>query len=317
MKKRDSYPKTINKKEGGVVSRDESLHELIKNDVLFSEMDVDGMTDREIEKVLTDAIDRELFVKDRETDIDRVAFLSELNMRLATDLPAKEELAYELSIVKEKIADTDRSEANMPIVKHNEKRKAFALRAVCVASVLIFALCLTLGVVAKETGYVNAVALIMQKRPDPGGTKDVGKTPTGDDPLCDSVSMVKKGVNTTYNSVEELVKEEKLSILYPRDLPDGVSFTAFFSVPLGGGGENIIASFSGDKNIRYKVCPSGENSQWQKPSDCETVHSNGIDYYINSQADDLCKAEFRSGNNEYLVTADDRSTLMKIIEGIR
>lgn len=86
--------------------------------------------------------------------------------------------------------------------------------AVLLAAVFLIAALAGLTVVASSKGYASAFEYVSAM------AKDLFNMNDGETVEDDNITIIKNGEYTNYTSVEQMVREEKLDIMYPKDLPD-------------------------------------------------------------------------------------------------
>ena len=83
-----------------------------------------------------------------------------------------------------------------------------------IAAVVILASFASLSVVALSKGYASAFDYVSAM------AKDLFNMNDGETVEDGNITIIKNGEHTNYTSVEQMVREEKLDIMYPKDLPD-------------------------------------------------------------------------------------------------
>ncbi|MDR2572485.1 MAG: hypothetical protein LBD23_19615, partial [Oscillospiraceae bacterium] len=113
-----------------------------------------------------------------------------------------------------------------------------------------------------------------------------------------------------YNSIDEMLEAEKLSILFPVNLPHGYNFTDF-----------EITDFNTDLELRiYATNPYimfivriGANNQIESYS----YEANGIKYNIVKMDDGLYQAEWNNNEDYYTIAVSDKAILSEIIKNLK
>lgn len=128
------------------------------------------------------------------------------------------------------------------------------------------------------------------------------------------MTFVKNGKVTYYESLEKLFEAENLDIMYLGWLPDGVTLTEIIEVSELKG-NSIVFNYSGEE-IYFTVALYDEYSETISDDFTnDIVEINGIVYYL-SMTEEKNNAIFVKDNYSYSVTANNRDTLLKLLEGI-
>lgn len=129
------------------------------------------------------------------------------------------------------------------------------------------------------------------------------------------MTFIKNSNVTYYESLEKLLEAEKLDIMYLTWLPDGVTLTEIIATG-DSKGRSIVFNYSGE-DIYYTVNLHDKHSEiLSRNFTDDIVEINGISFYI-SVIYGRNNAVFVQNGYSYSVTADDRDSLIKLLEGIR
>jgi len=110
-----------------------------------------------------------------------------------------------------------------------------------------------------------------------------------------------------YDSMNEMLETENLSILYPTKLPNGYEFTEFMIADTGDYIE--LRAYAVDPYISFAV-EFGVDFQ----IDNYDYEINDIEYNIVETANGMYKAEWIDGSDSYGIIVGEKATLSKIIE---
>lgn len=145
-----------------------------------------------------------------------------------------------------------------------------------------------------------------------GYFRDLVSGPAGSKIEDNGITLVHRGESTFYPSIEDLIAAERLEIMYPAKLPDGVSVTEVRVMPREGGKETIEIKTT-DKNVLICVDLSME-SNGDTFLDCERIEINNIGYYIHKEY--LFAAACYNGDY-YYIQANNYENILWIINHMK
>ena len=127
-----------------------------------------------------------------------------------------------------------------------------------------------------------------------------------------TVTLYHNGAATEYASLEELVHTEQLDILYPAELPEGVSITEVRMITDAGGKEIIEIQMSDvQTTIQVYLETNGTNGTYR---DSEQLIINGNEFFVRAEYGSA--VGFISGNY-YSIQASNYEDLMKILNNLK
>jgi len=115
----------------------------------------------------------------------------------------------------------------------------------------------------------------------------------------------------SYDSIEALLADEKLQILFPETLPDGYDLRRF-TVRNFGGETKIFAAGSGQKYIELTITVGVNLFDNNYP-----FEENGIEYNIADNENGTYQAWWYDGTNSYALIIDDESIILGIIAELK
>lgn len=116
----------------------------------------------------------------------------------------------------------------------------------------------------------------------------------------------------TYPTLEVLLEEEELNVLYPTWLPDDEKITQVLYL-LEGETESYRLQ-SGNPNLSVSICINGTITEDIK-NDClsKKINELTVYYFVDGE---YAQANFAYNNNVYIIGADAEENLFKIIENL-
>lgn len=185
------------------------------------------------------------------------------------------------------------------------KRRIRAKRLAIIAAVLAVLIAL-FGIVSIASG--NAFSEMFRKMGE-----SLYELLDGETMEYDNITFTKLNEKKTYSSIEELIKDEQIDILYPTWLPENEKIIKVWYLD-----ENGLASYSLQCGTP-KQCIDidiGTDLPETLKSNCKKKEILGyIVYYIE---DSLCvQANFSYKNNVYRIKSDTEDNLFRIIENLK
>lgn len=256
-----------------------------------------------IEKMIV----KELNKSRSKVDMEKVRYYERLVVEIGGDVCTKseEELSENLLNIKKK-AETINKVCTKHITKRNySPAKRFAI-ALISAIILIFS---SFSIYAVSVGgYGNAWEVISSSIVDffnSGKEKDT----------INGITIIKADYSKEYDSIENLVKNEELNILYPADLPEGIEIKSIRSISYENEKYKIVFVFN-KKSISMEV-----KNQISFADDFihnnANLKTNNIDIYIISLDEESIEAVFHYNELEYVIISTDKNLLIQLIEKLK
>ena len=128
------------------------------------------------------------------------------------------------------------------------------------------------------------------------------------------ITFIRNGDVKEYDSVEALLKDENIDILYPSYLPADAEIKSIYQIDSAKGKE-LHFSISG--GVYYSVClyDAYGGSIYNLSSD-EDVTIDGITFYF-TEVNGKKEVIFVHNGNSYSIAASDKATLLDIINGLK
>ncbi len=143
----------------------------------------------------------------------------------------------------------------------------------------------------------------------------VHSVPVGEEQLENGFTFVNNGKNKIYTSLDELAKKEKLNILLPNNLPDGIKIDRIY-VTKNKTSSKINVTFS-DEDLFFLVVLNSDIPEGNKEICNQIISINSTDYYISNLTDvGVNIVEFVYNCNYYSITSNDMQILLDIIENL-
>lgn len=141
--------------------------------------------------------------------------------------------------------------------------------------------------------------------------KEVIGLPAGGKIDKDTITLVNNGNVEEYDSIEELLLTEKIDILYPSMLPDGIKIKSV-SISVGQNGRDIIEFIANDSSTYISVDTNIIDDAINDYSEMLTI--NGCAYYIfENEKFAVCYYN----DCYYYISSDTYENLIIIIENMR
>lgn len=187
------------------------------------------------------------------------------------------------------------------------KKKLRAKRLAVVAAVLA-ALLAIFSIIAVSTG--GAEDSIVDRY-----IKQIVEFMKGGDGLdFENIELIKPNDSKTYSSAQELVRDEKISILFPTWLPENEKITKCWYFEDETSGNKYIFQC---QNPRYSMSVFFERAVSEKiKSESSIKFINGLNVYLISK-DDVVQGEFEHNGYYYSIDANTEEALLKIIDNLK
>lgn len=141
--------------------------------------------------------------------------------------------------------------------------------------------------------------------------KEVIGLPVGEKVDKGTVTLINRGEVKEYSSIEELLSDESINILYPSSLPTNSQLESVKIVDDINGKQVII--LTNNPQINIVVFPNQKQTN-NSFADCEMYLYNDKTFYINKE---LNAAYFYFGDNFYSIQADSYENVILIIESLK
>lgn len=130
----------------------------------------------------------------------------------------------------------------------------------------------------------------------------------------DSIALIRLDETKEYASIEELLRDQGLSILYPTTLPDGVSIESIYIYDIETGGKSIEFSF-GDVNT-FIIVDTNVGMPSDEYVNSEKYSVGNYEYYL--LEDELgCYAVCYHNNAYYTICSASQDNVIFIIENMK
>ena len=185
------------------------------------------------------------------------------------------------------------------------KKKMRAKRLAVVAAVLAFIIAL-FGILAIASGSVTS-ELLRQVGQTIHSWFEGGSVDYGD------ITFVKPDETKTYSSVEELIKDENLDILYPTWLPKNEKIVKVWYLVEGESTGYMLQNIVPEHNVSIEINSSFSDNL--KSTCIKKEISNHLVYY--EILPHYLQANILYKNNRYIIKSDTEDNLFKIIENLK
>lgn len=182
------------------------------------------------------------------------------------------------------------------------KRKRLRLRKVLIIAATFLLLVIAISAIANALGF-GVFSYI----------KEIIGMPAGSRLEKEAVTLVRLGESKDYASIDELLRDQNLDILYPTALPEGISIESVYVFEIENGGESIsFFTESVNTSIIVDTCAGIQPEDY---TDCEIYHTGGRDFYLLEEAGyfAVCYNE----NNLYRIHSTSRENIILIIENMK
>lgn len=262
--------------------------------------------------LLGQRIDAELEKPDSEIDAEQLMqdqmLLAELT---ETELPyTDEDLNRKLEAIKKQATgEAEKEEGLHRNPTSGRKRRRTFLRIAAVFAAVLTALFASLTVAAKMQGYGSAWDFITENI-----RKIRGLSP-GESIDGDGIELVTPTRTASYHTMEELVEQEHLPVLYPTNLPDGVAIRKIRFRDEEPGIFTILISFSDADRIVY-ITDDVRRTEDIDGAECCTV--NGVHFYITEKPESgVYQATGQYNGYSYSMTCKTYDDLLQMILNLK
>ncbi|MBR6507785.1 MAG: hypothetical protein IKT37_09330 [Clostridia bacterium] len=127
-----------------------------------------------------------------------------------------------------------------------------------------------------------------------------------------TVTLINRGEAKEYDSMEELLIEENMDILYPSVLPESIRVTTI-KTNSDPSGEDLIQVYTNDNSIYFAVY-TNRSSTDSSFKGCEKHNYNGFTFYVRK---DINSAYCYYNNCYYSISANNYENLLLIIRNFK
>jgi cell division protein FtsL len=222
---------------------------------------------------------------------------SELLLRCADLLAEKEGFAEEHDKQFQEMLQA--AMHNVPVTARRRKRYGFKKALLIAAAVAL--LVGSLSVVAVAFGC-DIFAYF----------REIITRPAGATMEKEAVTLTHNGEAKEYSSMEELVRTERLEILYPAVLPESISVTEVRLLTEADGKETVEIQTTDEQTRIYVHLEM--NNAGEPRDDSERLVVNGEEFYVRAET---CSAVSYISGNFYSIQASNYEDLMKILNNLK
>ena len=208
------------------------------------------------------------------------------------------------------------SEEFMNIIRRNEKeritiiedgasynrvpQKRFVLKRIAIVAAAVVILIASTVSVAAAFGF-DVFKYISQ----------IVRAPEGTESNFEEFTFYKNNETKKYSSIEQLLEDEELDIMYPTKLPEG-SIIKSIRINIESNEKETVQIVTNDIDTNIQI---GLSSNQIITNRTETIEINGIKYYI--QKGDLVSASCYLNNNTYYISAKTLDDVIFIIDNMK
>lgn len=144
----------------------------------------------------------------------------------------------------------------------------------------------------------------------------VFNVPANQEMEMSGLTVISNGKSVVYNDIEESLKNESISVLYPTKLPDNTVFKRI-SFYTENEQEKVSFAFS-DEELQYTIILNQSLSDDIKSVANEVERINSINCYIITKPDiGITQIHFEYNGNVYETSYTDRQELIEIIKNLK
>lgn len=184
------------------------------------------------------------------------------------------------------------------------KKKIRAKRLAVIAAILAFIIAL-FGIIAIATGdtfkeFFVRMGNSFYEMIENGSLSD------------EDITYIKPNETKTYSSIEELIKNEELGILYPTWLPENEKIIKVWYLIEGESERYLLQCNNPNHSIEIEV---GSDLPEEIKSSCSQIEINTYSILL-KEKEEFTQANFVYNNSWYSVKSDAKDNLFKIIENL-
>lgn len=274
----------------------QELKELIDNEIITLE----ELDNTALEKILNFETDMLCFGTGDMNTIRRCSEL--LNERNDSDILNKDKIISIIDKVQSEhiiiVSEETKHEPEAKVIK----RKHITLRRIGLVAAILALMVATNTLVSAAFG-INIFEYISKIVRQDEGTQMV----------VDDFTFYHNGEAKQYSSIEEMIEEENLNIMYPTKWPDGITIDRISVLPSESGGQ-ILQMLTNDAQTNLVIKLNAPNSSTEV-KDNELYNKGDLQYYI--FYNDGCFAYCFKNGNSYSFQARNREEILIIIDSMK
>ena len=178
-----------------------------------------------------------------------------------------------------------------------------------IAAVVILASFASLSVVASSKGYASAFEYVSAMAKNLFNMNDGEMVEDG------NITIIKNGEHTNYTSIEQMVQEEKLDIMYPTNLPYDIKITEVVITDLANGKFSVDFNFNSSQ-IDLFIYSDYTVNQETVEAFTYTVKSQAGDTFYIILRDTCYQAVCHKANREYVILANSYTDIDIMINSL-
>ena len=182
-------------------------------------------------------------------------------------------------------------------------------KVVAIAATVATILISTVTVLAKVNGYDCAWEYVNENI-----QKIIGLD-AGDRVNDDGITLIKNDGVVVYNSIEELLENEEMDIMYPAELPDGIQITKISQQNVSEKRTVYCYRFT-DENL-YVLASSVSGVSLEDLEKHELMQTEEMIFYVEQTLEGGYQAIGYDEKYEYRLYCNDYDVLIKILNGMR
>ncbi len=277
------------------------VSDAIKGHPVWQRCYTDGMSEMDMLRCLSQIIDHELDKPEHEMDATLIEQCSALMTELIPqgDRPTEQEMEDSLQSI---LAS---SPTGLP--RPRKSRRSLWIKVVAIAAAIAIVASMSLSVIAVKQGYANAFEYVSDK------FIVLFNLDTGIFSNNNGITVIRDSNSIKYTTIDELIIEENLDILYPSTLPEDIQIKQIRIIINNTGNEDIYFTFNNDLfAIKIRdIC-----SDLDKVTNYSIYHMQGINYYVQPVGTTF-QAICQHNGYEYMIIAKDRESLIFILDNMK
>lgn len=252
---------------------------------------------------LTDIINAELSKPESQRDLDLIQeccdYIKDLMPQEARH--SEEELKAKCDTLKAKAQ-----------VMPEKKKRLHKISRKAMAAIIAAALIVSIGIVtAAATGLIGKAASYVAEH-----VSELLEMEPGDKKELDGMTIIKNGHYTKYDTIEDLLTNEGLEIMYPTVLPEGVHIEKIWLIPEGDTAKYSVAFEMSSDDISCFVC-----NYYQTDTDViehkDYLSPNGLTFCWFETGVGTFQAVGQIKGYEYVIVTHDYSQMISIIDNLK
>ncbi len=269
--------------------------------------------DEEIAR-LYQIIENELQKPEDEMDSSLIAECSEFIEELRQEQGEKQSIDSDKTpeSVYAKIEGGDKDRIRKS-VQHTQKprlpRQKRVLIRFAAAMVAVLILVMSITVVAVRNGYCSAWEYIAEN------IKEIVNMSDGEISESGNITLIKNDNTTKYSSIEELIEQEQLDIIFPSVLPDNVQFQKVTQHDI----DEDKKKWDFQTNNEYLdiVVYNYYRNQYEELNDYNEYQMGDLKFIILELDENIYQAMSQFNGSEYVIRYNNYDELLKILTGMK